>query len=345
MLVRPNLADDAIIVRLQSEFDLLAPRLEFLPIGNDARAWSFRVETADSEYFLKLRRGAPKQASLIVPHHLRSCGLKNVVAPIPAISGRLYAPLEEYALMLYPFIHGVSEWDMALTAAQWGEWGAIMRSIHDAPVPDQLAKDVPREIFAVKWLDKIECVEAALARNAYSGEVADLVASIWRAKSDVIELCRRRYLSLGRRMEKSSPDYVLCHADIHTANIIIDDASALHIVDWDETLLAPRERDLMFFIDDGRSVDTTYAFLAGYGRRSVDLLGLAYYKYEWGIQEIGDYGERVFLADDLGSDELALAQREFARLFAAGDVIDRAHRAYANLHARESETDAKAGIS
>ena len=345
MLVRPKLADDAIIAQLQSEFDLLAPRLEFLPIGNDASAWSFRVETAAGEYFLKLRRGAINLASLIVPHHLRSCGLNNVVAPIAANSGRLYALLGEYALMLYPFIQGESEWDMALTAAQWREWGAIMRSIHDAPVPGQLAADVPREIFAVKWLNKIECVEAALARNAYAGKVADLVASIWRTKSDVIELCRHRYLSLGRRMEKKSPDYVLCHADIHTANIIIDDASALHIVDWDDTLLAPRERDLMFFIDDGRSADMTDAFLAGYGNRSVDLLGLAYYKYDWVIQEIGDYGERVFLSDDLGRDELALAQREFARLFAAGDVIDRAHRAYANLLARESETDAKAGIS
>ena len=334
MLERPKLADDDIIVRLQSEYDLLSPRLEFLPIGNDARAWSFRVETAASEYFLKLRRGAPKLASLIVPHHLRSCGVKNVVAPIPAISGRLYAPLAEYALMLYPYILGESEWDMALTAAQWREWGAIMRSIHDAPVPDELAEDIPREIFAVKWLDKIECVEAALARNAYAGEVADVVARIWRAKSDVIDLARRRYLSLGRRMEKTSPDFVLCHADIHTANIIIEHAGALHIVDWDETLLAPRERDLMFFIDDGRSADTTDAFLAGYGHRSADLLGLAYYKYDWVIQELGDYGERVFIADSLGSDELALAQREFARLFDADDVIDRAHRAYANLLAR-----------
>ncbi len=343
MLERPKLADKAIIAKLQSEFELLAPTLEFLPIGNDARAWSFRVETAAGEYFLKLRRGAPKLASLIVPRHLRSCGVNNVVAPIPAISGRLHARLEDFALMLYPYIQGKSEWAMALTAAQWREWGAIMRSIHEAPLPAEIVQDVPREVFAVKWLEKIERVEEILRRGAYEGEVADAVGKIWRAKSDVIELARSRYLSLGGRMEKNSPDFVLCHADIHTANIIIDDAGALHIVDWDETLLAPKERDLMFFIDDGCSVDTTDAFLAGYGHRSVDLLGLAYYKYDWVIQELGDYGERVFLSDDQSGEELALAQREFARLFAADDVIDRAHRAYANLLASESEADAIRG--
>ena len=343
MLERPKLAEEAIISKLQSKFELLAPTLEFLPIGNDARAWSFRVETAAGEYFLKLRRGAPKLASLIVPHHLRRCGVDNVVAPMPAISGRLYALLEDYALMLYPYIQGESEWAMTLTADQWLDWGAIMRLIHGAPVPAEIMEHVPREIFAVKWLDKIESVEAALARNAFCGEVADAVARIWRVKSDVIELARRRYLSLGRRMEKRSAEFVLCHADIHTANIIIEDAGALHIVDWDETLLAPKERDLMFFIDDGRSVETTEAFLAGYGHREVDLLGLAYYKYDWVIQELGDYGERVFLSGDLSGDELALAQREFARLFAPDDVIDRAHRAYANLLASEAETDAIRG--
>ena len=109
----------------------------------------------------------------------------------------------------------------------------------------------------------------------------------------------RRYLALGARLEDQPPAFVLCHADIHPANIIIDSAGALHIVDWDEALLAPKERDLMFFIDDGRSADTTDAFLAGYGDHTVDPLALAYYKYDWVIQELGDYGERVFLADDL----------------------------------------------
>ena len=303
----------------------------------------FRVETATSEYFLKLRRGTLNVASLIVPHYLLSCGIENVVAPIPANSGRLYALVNDYAFMLYPYIHGESEWDTALTAAQWREWGAIMRSIHDAPLPAELAEDVPREIFAVKWLDKIERVEDVLARGAYDDGVAEVVAGIWRSKSDVIEQARSRYLSLGRRMEKKSPDFVLCHADIHTANIIIDEDGKLHIVDWDETLLAPKERDLMFFIDDRRLVDTTEAFLAGYGDPSVDPLGLAYFKYDWVIQELGDYSERVFLADNLGSDQLALAQREFARLFDADDVIDRAQRAYARHIASEAETDAIRG--
>ena len=346
MLERPKLADDHIIAQLRDSYDLDAGSLEFLPVGNDARAWSYRVVEDSTQFFLKLRQGQVNRASLIVPRFLSNGGVANVVAPIPDKSGRLFARVkanEDFALMLYPYIHGESDWNMSLTAAQWRNWGSIMRSIHDASIPLDLAEELSQEVFAVNWLDKIDLVQAVLTRGEYEGEVAVAVARKWRQNTDIIKLCRSRYLSLGSRLAGRLPEFVLCHADIHPANIIVDAAGAIHIVDWDETLLAPKERDLMFFIDDGRASVTTDAFLTGYGNTLVDPLALAYYKYDWVIQELGDYGERVFLADDLSGGDLALAQREFARLFQMDDVIDRAHRAYENLDSSEGETDAKTG--
>lgn len=345
MLEPPKLADDLIIAQLSASYDLGVQALEFLPVGNDARAWSYRIKAATGTFFLKLRRGPVNRAALIVPRYLLNCGIDSVVAPIPAKSGGLYARIhanEDFALMLYPFIIGVSRWDMSLTAAQWGDWGRIMRSIHDASIPLELADDVPNEVFALKWLDKLERVEALLARGDYEGEVAEAVAQTWRENADVIDRCRRRYLSLGERLRVRSPDFIICHADIHRANIILDAAGAIHIVDWDETLLAPKERDLMFFIDDGFSAAATAAFLTGYGETAVDPLALAYYKYDWVMQELADYGERVFITDEFSDAELALAQREFTRLFERDDVIDRARRACANLPSRDAQTVANA---
>ena len=331
MLERPKLADDLIRAQLSASYDLSVEALEFLPVGNDASAWCFRIEAATGTFFLKLRRGAVNRAALIVPRHLLNCGIDRVVAPIPTKTGGLNARIhadDDYALMLYPFIRGDSHWDMSLSAAQWRDWGRVMRSIHDTPVPPELARHVPNESFGLKWIDKLERVEALLARGEYEGEAAEAVAQIWRENEDVIELYRRRYLALGARLADRSPEYVLCHADIHRANIILDAAGAFHIVDWDETVLAPKERDLMFFIDDGFSADATDAFLTGYGDAAVDPLALAYYKTDWVMQEFADYGERVFLTSEFSPAELALATREFARLFERDDVIDRAQRAF-----------------
>lgn len=330
MLTRPDLADEIIIERLQSNYGINTHALTFLPVGNDARAWSFRVESGAGANFLKLRKGAVNRAALAIPHFLNSCGIDSVIAPLPTRSGQLFASADDFSLILFPFVHGASRWGMSLTSAQWREWGAIMRSIHSAPIPPALVADVPQEVFAVKWLDKIERVVRVLAQGEYEGEVAAAVAQVWRENAAIIELCRGRYRSLGAQLARAAPENVICHADIHPANIIVDAAGEIHIVDWDEALLAPKERDLMFFIDDGRAPATTDAFLSGYGDTSADLLALAYYKYDWVIQELGDYGERVFLATDLTADDLALAGREFARLFTPDDVVDRAQRAYAN---------------
>lgn len=346
MLERPTLADDLIIAQLCASYDLSVKTLAFLPVGNDARAWSYRVEAASGLFFLKLRRGRVNTASLLVPRYLAYNGNDSVVAPIAAKTGRLYARISDnadYALMLYPYIAGESRWNMSLKPAQWRDWGRIMRSIHGASLPPELARDVPQDVFALKWLDKIDHVEAALERGDHKGEAAAAVAQLWRDNAALINQCRSRYLALGAQLESRAPRFVICHADIHSANIIVDRDGAIHIVDWDEALLAPKERDLMFFIDDGRSADTTEAFFAGYGDPAVDWLALAYYKYDWVIQEFGDYGERVFLASDQSAGNLALARREFARLFETDDVIDRAQRAYAKFLSAEDQAAAKTG--
>ena len=67
MLEKPDLADAVIVRELESHYAISVRGLEFLPVGNDQRAWAFRVEAADGAYFLKLRKGGTKPASLIAP--------------------------------------------------------------------------------------------------------------------------------------------------------------------------------------------------------------------------------------------------------------------------------------
>jgi len=341
MLERPKLADELIISQIQASYGLCIRALAFLPIGNDARAWAYRVETATGDFYLKLRKGEVNKAALLVPKFLQARGIGNAVAPLLTAGDQLCAHFGDYALMLYPFVAGESRWDMTLRSAQWRDWGTVMRAIHSTAIPADLEQEIPKEVFAVKWLSKLARVERVLARGDFAGAVAADVADLWRDNAALIDLCRERYLATGAQLASQPPPFALCHADIHPANIIIDAAGAIHIVDWDETLLAPKERDLMFFIDDGRPAHTTDAFLAGYGAASVNLLALAYYKYDWVMQELADYGERVFLSSDIGGDDLALAGSEFARLFDPDDVIERAHRAYDNFQAGADETEAR----
>lgn len=67
MLEKPKLAEAAIIAALQAHYGIAVQSLELLPIGNDARAWVYRVKAEGRPYFLKLRQGVPKRSALYVP--------------------------------------------------------------------------------------------------------------------------------------------------------------------------------------------------------------------------------------------------------------------------------------
>jgi hypothetical protein len=45
------------------------------------------------------------------------------------------------------------------------------------------------------------------------------------------------------------------------------------------------------------------------------------------VQEIGDYGERVFMPSDAGDETWADSVRGFRQLFDPGDVVDGAYQA------------------
>jgi spectinomycin phosphotransferase len=131
---------------------------------------------------------------------------------------------------------------------------------------------------------------------------------------------------LGRRLQAAGLPAVLCHADAHTANVLIDSADNLWVVDWDETVLAPKERDLMFVMGGGISTDLVGPreeawFFQGYGDAPVDPLALAYYRYAWSVQDIGSFGEQVFFTPEAGVETRRDAMRIFMRLFQPGQIV------------------------
>jgi len=216
---------------------------------------------------------------------------------------------------------------MPLSAAQWHGLGGSLHSLHRQRLPADLRACLPRERYGQRWIAALQAIEASLAYATQRGPLAAAFAAHWRAQAQVIAACRARYVQLGAELAKKPPPALPCHADIHSANIIIDDQGALHIVDWDEVLLAPKERDLMFFVENGLVAAEQEAFFAGYGLAQVDWLALAYYKYDWVLQEFADFGERIFHSEQLGAQDLQASLDGFLQLFRQDDVIARARRA------------------
>ena len=322
MRERPPLPDNALVAALAAGWGVAAASVEFLPVGDDSNAWSFRVAAGDgARWFLKVRRGPVDPAAVLVPQFLDDQGFGQVVAAVPALAGDPWRPLDGFTLLLYPWLDGTPAMEQGLTDRQWADLGRFAATLHRAVLPPALAATVPREPFVPWGAGPVRALGARLDRDRPGDPLGQELAGLWRAHREVVASAADRAERLGRSVAATRPLLVLCHGDLHTANVLVDRGGRLAVVDWDGLQLAPPARDLLFPTGDERAW-----FFEGYGPAALDPLITAYYRWEWVVQELADYGGRV-LDGRLGAETRRAALVEFRGLLAPGSLVEAARAA------------------
>lgn len=327
MLEKPPIPDDQIIATVHAGYGIAVAAIDFLPLGADSFAAVYRARDEDgTHYFLKLRLGELNQASLLVPRFLHDNGVANVVSPFATRDGALWTPLGAFKLVVYPFIEGATAMGQGMSAEQWATLGAALRQVHALRPTPELASHLRVERF---WSDQIDLV-GAVADDLAAGESADPIrselAAFWRERAPQIEQIVGRARALSDELRGRGLPLALCHADIHTANVLVANDRQPWIVDWDEVTLAPKERDLMFVTGGGISEymfppGSEARFYAGYGPVELDGAALAYYRCAWAAQDIGEYGAQAVLRPDAGEITRRDALRSLKGLFEAGEIV------------------------
>jgi spectinomycin phosphotransferase len=322
-----KLTDAAIIAALRAHYAISITALTFLPLGDDSGSAAYRVRTADgATYFLKVRIGAGfSLPSLVVPRYFHDRGVPHIVAPLPTNAGALWGGVNDFALSLYPFLDGRMGADGGLSGRHWRVLGATLRQVHSDPLTPELKQIIPREAFIPSRRSVMTDLEAAIAGQALTGPQERELAAFWCSRQDEIHRLVERADALGSHLRQVSAPLVVCHADLHTWNVLLDTAGQLWLVDWDETILALKERDLMFVvggIGSGLvSPRETACFLEGYGDAAIDPCALTYYRYAWAVQDMASYAERVFFMSDLGDETRHDAVHGFMRMFEPGNIV------------------------
>ncbi|MGN6563923.1 MAG: phosphotransferase [Thermomicrobiales bacterium] len=321
-----NLADDTLYSCLRAGYGLDPTELTFLPLGHDASAWVYRMRAAAGRvYFLKVRLSVTNEVGLTVPRFLHDHGVARVIAPLPTTTGTLWTTAGDYALILYPFIAGVTGMERGMSDRQWVDYGALLRQVHDAAVTPELARLMRRDTFTPNGADLLRRLDAHLGASQFDDPAEQALAAFWQAHQADIQLLLGRAEDLGRRLAAMEPELVLCHADIHTANVLLDNAGQVWFVDWDETMLAPRERDLMFVVGgiSCRLVGPREEelFFQGYGAATIAPLALAYYRYAWAVSDISEYGAQVCFRPDFGPVTRRAGLDGFLSMFQPGEIV------------------------
>ena len=307
MLEKPDLRDEKIFTCLHAGYGMAVAQVAFLPLGADRNTAVYCVVAGDgTPYFLKLRRGVFDETSVALPRFLSDQGVKPIIAPLPTKTGELCAAIDDFKAILYPFVDGRDGYDIALSAQQWREFGAALKQIHTLDVPATLTNSIRRETYAPRWRETVRMFLGGLDAVVDDPVAVELVAFL-QAKRDEILFLVQRAEALAHSLQRHLPELVLCHSDVHAGNILIDGDGAFYIVDWDDPILAPKERDLMFiggaqgFISRGAQEEEAL-FFQGYGQTEIDPLALPYYRYERIIEDIAIYCEQLLLTTQGGED-------------------------------------------
>ena len=335
MLEKPGIEDEHLIARVQAEYGLSASGLTFLPLGADVNTAVYQLETGDGKaYFLKLRSGLFDEMTVAVPQFLHSQSIQAIIAPLPTRNHRNWGSLDSYRMILYPYIPGRDGYEAALSDQQWINLGLALKGVHTALVPPDIQKHLQRESFSSQWREMVRQFQAQVETTIYDDPVADRLAAFMRTRRSQISYMVYRSGELSHLLHSASLEFVLCHTDVHPGNYLLSTDGALYLVDWDNPLLAPKERDLMS-IGAGMAGDLPGGreeslFYQGYGDVEIDWRALAYYRYERIIVDIAEFCKQLLRSNEGGKDRQQ-SYHYFTSSFLPGHVVEIAFQSDRNF--------------
>lgn len=328
MREKPDIPEELLRACLQEQYDLSAVRFDFLPLGLDTRAGVYRVLSEHgAAYFLKAKLGPFYEPGCLVPGYLRDQGIAAVVAPLPTKRNSLWTQVGDWKMIVYPFIAGDTGLHLGMTDEHWQEVGTILKQIHQVPLPPSGFQSLRKETFdPTEYARWVRAFETQLADSPGKSKVEHALCSCWMAHQPTIHTLLTLMEELAGVLQKQSGPHVIYHADLHANNMLRDPANHMFVIDWDDVMLAPKERDFIFVREAGAG-----AFFQGYGQTEIDWVALTYYQCERAVQDLIECAQDVFFRDDLGEESKADAVQLFSDLFAKDNNVDAAFAAAAHL--------------
>ncbi len=275
--------DWRLAARVAEEFGLTLVSAVPVDLGADPAARLWRATTADGdEYAVKLTGGGTPAGPLVTAQ-LAARGVPGIVAPLTTRDGRLAAVHDGRRLTVVPWVSDQPAPAGGMRPAHWRAYGAVLAAAHAVPVTDALA--------GLPWEDHTHAAVGAAVREtdrrlrAVDGR-ADRwtreVATRWRTAAADLARLLAAVDRLGAELRARPAELVVCHGDPHLGNLLLGADGQVWLIDWDDAVLAPRERDLMFVLAGGRAfapggrVDEA-VFREGYGPVAPDPVRLAYH--------------------------------------------------------------------
>lgn len=323
--LKKNLSDALVIDSLNDHYGIKAISLTLLALGADINAAVYKAETLEQlTYFVKLST-SHNHSSIAILDLLQKAGIEQIIRPVKTLEGNPTLQIDDVTIIVYPFIAGQDGFSRALNDNQWRALGKTLRQIHGIDVPQSLQHDIRRETYSPKWRDAVHMLLSRKETDHIDDEIAVKLWTFIQGNMASINRLIDRAEQLVHRLQSEPLKFVLCHSDIHGGNILIDEEDNSYIVDWDDPIMAPKERDLMYI---GGGVCNIWnnpyeekLFYEGYGKTEVNITALAYYRHERIVEDLAEFIQEVLFKNIKREDKLVM-YGHFVDMFEPRGVVE-----------------------
>ncbi|GAB2553289.1 phosphotransferase enzyme family protein [Kribbella endophytica] len=240
--------------------------------------------------------GGGTDAGPLVTAELAAAGVPGVAGPVRTRAGGLWSVRDGRRLTVMPWVDGRQASGSGLSDAEWTAYGVLLKRVHATEPSDELRRVLPRlNPVNARMPGLLRELDARLTQQPPADDVEADLGALWRQHRDAI-------LGLLEPVDEPHGAAVICHADPHLGNVIVG-ADGVHLIDWDDAVLAPREQDLMFLLGGMGTLGPTAtqqldAFFTGYGEVAVHQRNLHHYRHARAQEDIALWAEQVITGPD-----------------------------------------------
>ncbi|HEX7189360.1 MAG TPA: phosphotransferase [Actinomycetes bacterium] len=299
---------------VRADFGVDLASVDAVSHGADVAAQLWRAVAADGTPYAVKLTGGGTTAGLLVTAHLAELGVDGVAAPVRSRDGHLWTERAGRRLSVAPWVSDAQALAGGMSAAHWRSFGALLSAAHATVVTGELADVLPREDHTHDGLASlVRDLDARLHESPDGADdVTRAVADAWCAGADRVALVLAQADRLGAALRGRDARHVVCHGDPHLGNLLVGDGGAVWLVDWDDAVLAPPERDLMFVVGGlpgFAPVDAQQRawFFEGYAGEELDQDRLVYYRSVRALVDAADWAAQAADPDSRTDDERARA--------------------------------------
>lgn len=339
MQTEPDLTHSAILTTLRQAYGFPFNRLLFHPtywLG-----YCYAVEdTNGQKYFLKVHpkteqydytANSPAFYLPLTDQLYRTGRLPNIPHPYRSLAGQFSTPCAGFDLELYNFIPAqligfvhLDDRIIRKLARLVGILHASLPYLHfDHPFIDNYPIAFEAELLAD--LQRLPGLRDS-ARPAQQQMARLLIPRQPEILAHLERLHALRHQMLAMRKPP-----VICHTDLHGANLMLDDQGQLYILDWDNALIAPPEHDLFFIANEERFWEV---YLPEYesqaGRVALHPQVFAFYYYRRAMEDLEGWIMRILS----GRGTAETDQTDLTELIATLDGMHTIEPVVAEIHRR-----------